>query len=189
MKTFFDTTGIHLPAINIPQVPVSQETWILGLGILLGIVLAVAIIRHRRARLAERHLAHKMKNAGTKGVSFNGDTKAVSVIHSSGETEVPRTPYKDGKLPAQGFEGFTRREIADGARRIAEQPHVVTSSWKTKRRGRKYWKVEPTSASPVMTDTPPRPRREDRQKQASAPVSEGRPRDSRPEQPASEAVH
>src|SRR3989338_3806644 len=186
-KTFFDYTGIKLPVLQIPEVPVSQETWILGLGVVIGVVLAVAFIRHWRVRLAESNLAHKMKNAGTKGVSFNGDTKAVSVIHSSGETEVPRTPYKDGKLPAQGFEGFTRREIADGARRIAEQPHVVTSSWKTKRRGRKYWKVEPTSASPVMTDTPPRPRREDRQKQASAPVSEGRPRDSRPEQPASEA--
>lgn len=190
MQKFFDSMGIKLPALSIPQIQVSQETWILGLGILLGVVVAVALIRHRRIRLAERHLAHKMKNSGTKGVSFNGDTKTVSVVHSSGETEISRSPYKHGKLPAQGFEGFTHREIANGALRIAEQPHVVTSFWKTAKRARKHWKVEPTSASPVMTDTPPLTRRQDRQKQAPAAASDGRnrdqrpDRDQRPEQPA-----
>ena len=174
-KIVYDAAGIKLPAIVLPNI--SDGTWILVLGVILGIALAVAIIRHLRARLAEKHLRHKLKSSSAKAVRFDADTGTLSVVTTSGETEIPRTPYAHGTLPASGYEGFTRSEIQGGALRLREVPLVVTSSWKTKRFGRHHWTIEPRPASPVMTDTHHVAKTNDHSKPASAAALHGNDKD------------
>jgi hypothetical protein len=187
MDKILHDLGIYakVPAVTLPQVPEWACAALVILG--LGIVLGVALARRSRARFALPHLRHRFKNAGLRGVSVNGDTGAVSVIHGSGTTEIPQKPYKDGKLPAPGFEGFRPNEIRAAALMVAREPHVVTSTWTTTRGGPQHLKIEPTPASPVMTEEVQRPAK-DRSKPASAAAPSGPRREPAPE-PASDAVH
>lgn len=192
---------IKVPAVSIPHVP--QEAWVFLATLVLGIVVGVAFVRHLRARFAERHLRHKLRNDKLKAIRGDAATGNVFVVHDSGDAEIPRKPYKDGKLPARGFEGFTSKEIARGAARIGREPMVVRSFWTNKKRGRDNWKVEPLSTSPVVTEQVQRPSsNKDRSKQAPvATASDGKKQDERsdrgqrpnqppaPEQPASTAIN
>lgn len=204
MEKFLSQLGISqlkVPALPISSVP--DWAWLLAGVFILGIVVGVALFRHSRVRFAEKHLRHKLRNDKFKAIHGDADTGKVLVVHDSGETEIPNKPYKDGKLPARGFEGFRPKEIARAAARIGDEPHVVRSYWKTKKRGKDNWKVEPMAASPVMTEQPQRPSsNKDRPKQAStATASEGKRQDERsdrgqrpnqppaPEQPASTAIN
>ena len=180
---------IKMPAVSIPTIDVPEGTWIIIAVFILGIIVGMAAIRHARARLAEMHLHHKLKNERVKAIHGNADTNAVFVVHDSGETEIPLKPYKSGKLPARGFEGFTPQEIARGAARIGRRAYVRRSFHKTKDNGPDHWQVEPMPESPVLKEEPTRPPKKDRSKQASAPAPSAPARDQRPEQPASEAVH
>mgnify|MGYP001580926081 CR=1 FL=1 len=180
MNKILDTTGINLPALFI-HVP--EGAWLIAVFVLLGIVLGVAFVSRSRARFSEKHLRHKMRSSAAKAVHYDAGTRKVLVVTASGETEIPRKPYKDGTLPATGFEGFTPREILGGAFRLSKQPLVELTSWKTKRFfGRRHWRIEPKSNSPVVTDTPQPPKKkDDRQKPAPAAASDGRNRDQRPD--------
>lgn len=185
MERYFQEMGIQLPALSHLSVNVPTEAWILAGVFILGIVVGVALFRRSRARFAEKHLRHKLRNDKLKAVRGDADTGKVLVVHDSGnETEIPRKPYKDGTLPARGFEGFRPHEVARAAARIGDEPHVVRSFWKTKKGGKDHWKVEPLPASPVMTDQPaqrPSTNKQDRPKPANQVVASGGKKDERPE--------
>ena len=173
---------IKLPAVSIPTINVPDGTWIVVAVFILGIIVGVAAIRHARTRLAGLHLHHKLKNDRVKAIHGNADTNAVFVVHDSGETEIPLKPYRSGKLPARGFEGFTPREIARGAARIGRRAYVRRSFHKTKDNGPDHWRVEPMPESPLLKEEPTRPHKSDRSKQApTASASDGRKQDERPD--------
>ena len=182
IQAFLQSAGNKVSALSIPNYHVPEGVWILVACVLLGIVLGVAFVSHSRARFAEKHLRHKMKSSAAKAVHFDPVAKKVFVVTASGETEIPRKPYAHGTLPAAGYEGFAPREILGGAFRLGKQPFVEISSWKTRRFfGRRHWRIEPKSGSPVITDAPQRPKREDRSKAVTAAAPSGNNRDHRPE--------
>ena len=183
IQEFLQSAGNKVSALSIPHFHVPEGVWILAAAVVLGAVAWAAIHHRLRTRFVGTHLRRLLKSGAVKAIHWDGDTKTLFVVDSSGETVIPKKPYKGDAVPAKHFEGITPREVFSGALMLKRLAYVVFSSWPTKDDGPEHWRIEPQPTSTVMLDTPQRPRkeREDRSRAVTAAASSGSNRDHRPE--------